>query len=163
MKRYLLYMFLGLMAACQSGGDHKTLSGIAKLPSFKILSVDSTCCFSSDNFQMGQPTVLLYFDPDCEHCQQETRSILANMDKLKGARICLVTNGEASELKKFSEVFRLDSVKNVLIGKDYNYSFYRAFLPPTVPYMAIYNGRKDLVKVYSGETDIHFIIDATRE
>lgn len=163
MKQYLTYLFLYSAIACHFRTDNKKLSGILKMPSFKILSIDSATCINSDNIPFGSSTVFMYFDPTCEHCEREARAISRNITALKKAKIYLVSNDTSKEVNQFYIRNRLDTIMNVFVGKDYNFSFYRAFLPPTVPYMAIYNSKKKLVKLYKGETNIESIINATQD
>ena len=127
------------------------------------MSIDSCKCISTESFPLGKPYIFIYFDPDCEHCQQETKAILSHIDQLRNANLYWVTNGDPVDLKKFCQHFRIDTLENAMIGNDYEYSFYRAFLPPSTPYIAIYNSSKDLVKLYKGEPDVNTLIASIRD
>jgi hypothetical protein len=74
-----------------------------------------------------------------------------------------VTNGDDELLKRFGKFYHLDSMRNVVIGRDYEYSFYRAYLPPAVPFMAIYNEKRNLVKIYKGEIDFRSVVAAVQD
>jgi hypothetical protein len=158
MKGVFIFIFCCLLMACRFQGKGKKLSGIMKLPVFTIMSIDSSACMSSNNIPTGRPIILMYFNPDCDHCQQETRELLAHIGQLRETSIYLVTNGDTEALIKYCQNFRLDTVKNLIIGKDYQYSFFRAYLPPVVPFIAIYNSRKELVKIYNGEIEMYRVI-----
>ena len=163
MRLNLSYLFLWSLLGCHLGTGNNRFERISKLPSFKILSINSNTCINSESIHTGQPTVFIYFDPTCEHCQHETEGIIANILNLKQARIYLIANDTSNTVDSFYATNRLDTIKNIFVGKDYNYSFYRVFLPQAVPYIAIYNAKNKLVKLYSGEANIKYIIDATRD
>ena len=164
MNKAILYIILIFSLSCHlqsSNGD--TLSSIKKLLAFKILSIDSSLCLDSGNIGQGHPIVFIYFSPDCNHCQNETKEILDHVSQLKHTKIYWVTNDPTDATKEFYSYFRFDTVKNMFVCKDYNYSFYRAYLPPDVPYIAIYNSKNKLVKVYRGETNIQSIISSVQD
>lgn len=162
MKWIIPLIFLSLLVSCHTRPNQKKLSSIMKLPAFRVISIDSCKCINTEYIATGSPSIFIYFDPDCEHCQRETKSILAHIDQLRKANLYWITNGDLTELKQFCQNFRLDTFKNVMIGRDYEYTFYRAFLPPSTPYIAIYNSHKSLVRLYKGEPDLNSIVAAIR-
>jgi hypothetical protein len=64
---------------------------------------------------------------------------------------------------KFCQLYNLTSIKNITVAKDKMFTFYKAFLPAGVPYIAIYNSKKELSRIYQGHTNINSIIQNTRE
>jgi len=164
-KHSIIGIFLLLLASltsCHHATENKALAGIKKLPRFKILSIDSATCLSSENIPAGKASVFFYFDPECEHCQKETDSIIKNKEKLKNVQFYFLSNSTAREVSNFYNYYGLASLKNVFVGMDYEYSFFNVFLPPSIPYMAIYNSDKRLSKVYYGAADIASLIAYTR-
>jgi len=163
MRNIMVYLFALSLAACHFRVDRKQLSHIRQLPGFRIISVDSTQCINTENIANGHPTIFFYFDPDCTHCQRLTKELLQHITQLRDTKLYWVTNGDEELLKRFYKFYHLDTMRNIMVGKDYEYSFYRTYLPPAVPYMAIYNDRKNLVKIYKGEIDVNSIVEAVRE
>jgi hypothetical protein len=152
-----------LILAYHFRAEQKQLATIATMGSFRVISVDSCTCVDTRNIPAGKPTLFMYFDPDCDHCQRETKELLANIGLLHNIRIYLVTNADNAHLRAFCKTFHTDKVPNLMVGQDYEYSFFRAYLPPTVPYLVVYNSRKDLVRLFRGETDVRYIIKATEK
>lgn len=163
MKLNIWFIPIVFLSACHFRSDQQYLAKISRLPAFQIISIDSCHFIDTKSLQSGAPMIFLYFDPDCEHCQKETKTIISHKEYLQGVRIFLVTNADEMSVKTFCKELRPDTVANVMVGKDYQYSFYRSFLPSTVPFMAIYNKRKKLAKLYIGETNINSVIEATKE
>ena len=86
--------------------------------------------------------------------------IVRHQDAFKNARIYMLTNESPEEAKKFCTAYHLDKIHNIVVGTDYEYSFYRLFLPPTLPFLAIYDSKRQLRRIYRGETDIPVIVNS---
>ncbi len=50
-----------------------------KLPDFKLLLLDSVATLSTGEIPSGNPVVLLFISPNCEHCQKETEKLLTKI------------------------------------------------------------------------------------
>jgi hypothetical protein len=161
-----LSLLLLLMAgpACHQGlgKENKALKGIKNLPHFTLLSLDSSHILKSEEIPAGRPCVFFYFDPTCEHCQKETEGIVSHRQELKNVRFYFLSAASRKDIDSFYTSYHLDEQPNVFVGMDYQFSFFNAFLPSTIPYMAVYNDRRVLAKVYNGEADIHSLIDLIR-
>jgi len=158
MKRYFAYMSIILLSGCYWHSNDKNLEAISVLPKFDFMSIDSSRKLSSTSLSHNLPIIVLYFSPDCEHCRRETKEILSHMDRLKNTTLCWISNGSIDDLQSFYSQFRLDTLRNAVVGQDYQYSFYRTFLPSDVPYIVIYNNVNQLIKIYKGEVPIYNIL-----
>src|SRR4051794_9684974 len=61
------------------------------IPSFSIQQPDSSW-FRKANLQSKKPTLILYFSPDCGHCQLETEEVLSKMKELNNLQIVMITS-----------------------------------------------------------------------
>jgi len=160
MKKAIIIISI-LLAGCRS--NQKKLSGIRNLPAFKIISLDSTKLISTGELQIKTTALFFYFNPDCEHCQKQTKDLLKYSQELQNTHIYMLTEDTSEYTKSFYEHYRLDTAKNFSFGRDFSYSFYNAFLPPSSPYMAIYDKNKKLRKIYREATSIESIINTCKE
>lgn len=142
--------------------DEKTMR-IESLPFFRISSEDSSVSLCTDQIYKGSPLVFIYFSTDCEHCQKQLKVITESFDKLGKARFFFITNDSFDELKTFCKTNSLKTSGRLFIGKDYDYSFYRRFLPPSVPFIAVYNRQKRLVRIYREGVGIQSLISSVQE
>ena len=55
----------------------------------------------------GKPTVLIFFGPDCEHCQSEARELREQGASLSGARVVMLSAAPISALKTFVQTYQL--------------------------------------------------------
>jgi len=159
--RYIAFFILfGSLLSCHSNRQKESIAKISSLPSFQMLLMDSITLFDPGQVPEGKPIVVMYFRPNCPHCQEETKTFVKNIEDLKTVRIYMLAGADFKDLKEFYQSYHLDQYQNITVGKDYEHSFARVFRPKAVPYMAIYNTKKNLVRVYYGEVKIHALLDA---
>jgi hypothetical protein len=159
---FLLLIWAGPSCHQGSGKENKALKGIKELPHFTLLSLDSSHILKSEEIPAGRPCVFFYFDPTCEHCQKQTESIISHRQEFQNVRFYFLSVASQKEIDSFYRYYHLDEQPNIFVGIDYQFSFYNAFLPSTIPYMAVYNDKRALAKVYNGAADIHSFIDLIR-
>jgi hypothetical protein len=140
----IIVVFLAIVS-CKS--NQKTGETI---PSFEILLTDSSTRFNSNELKDGSPIAILYFSPDCEHCQEETKGIIQHMESLKDVRFLFVTNEPFDEMKAFSEIFELKKYSNIVVGRDEQFFMIRHFKGIFPPYMIVYNKKRHQIATLSG-------------
>lgn len=150
MKRKLFYIFIFFGAACSF---YK-----ADMPSFNLLLIDSTTIFNTRDIPKGKPSVLLFFDPDCEHCQEETTDLLKNMDSLSNINFYFISINQMDRLKVFNGYYQLSRYPNITVGKDYSFFFLGHFKDVYPPYSIVYDRHKRLRAVFKGEATAKQII-----
>ncbi len=122
-----------------------------KLPAFNLLLQDSATIFNTYNIPEGKPTLLVFFSPDCEHCELTIKALLGRLDSLKDVQLYLFTPMDLSMLKPFSAKLNLKAYKNIrVVGKDYQYFFPMFYGAKYVPYLVVYDRRKKFVKMWEG-------------
>jgi len=159
MKYIILLAVLSLSVSCKSNNNNDYQKEVAQLPSFDFILIDSTQT-SSEKLPAGSPIILVYFNTDCAHCHDETKAVLQNMEALKKVQFVFLTAMPYPELKQFSDDYNLKGYSNIMVGRDYHYSFAKTFRPRMVPFVAIYNKNKELIRIYNGDGDIKKIIEA---
>lgn len=66
------------------------------------------------------PTLVLLFNSECSHCENQINNILKNIDLFKNIKLVFISCEEVSEIKKISEKFKLYSnEKIILLNADY--------------------------------------------
>src|SRR5438034_207081 len=109
MKRFML-LLIGLIvsvgAMAQRGKVDKDTAPYLKyrtMPAIQILLQDSTTIFNTYSIPKGTPTVLVFFSPDCEHCQKMIGEIVEKMDSMRQANFIFLTPMPLSLLRPFSQ------------------------------------------------------------
>ena len=154
MKKILLFLSLIIAAGCtqaQTGAPVKP--NIASIPSFRILNQDSVY-ITNANLKKGKPVMIIYFSPDCSHCQHMMYEMKPYMKKFSNVQVVMVTFTQTSSgymklLKEFRRDYDLASYPNFIVGTEYpDYKVQRYYQVATTPYIAIYDHKGKLVKAF---------------
>ena len=159
MKNGILICFFLLLAATVTAQSNKApvvdepaYKKDAHIPAFNILLPDSSW-FTKENLSPKYDyTIIIYFSPDCGHCQHSAKEIAQKMDSLKNAFFVFVAYKPLDEISGFASYYGLDKFPNVRLGRDPKYfipSFYRV---TRTPFVVVYNKKGLLEKVYDPET-----------
>ena len=122
----------------------------SEIPSFNILLIDSTSIFNTKDIPIGKASILIFFSPDCEHCQQETSDILRKMDSLKSVQFYFVSIDAMDRMRVFNEYYKINKYPNITIGRDYTYFFPGYFKDVSPPYSVVYDKYKRMRAVFKG-------------
>jgi len=129
------------------------------LPDFNLLLLDSTTIFKTSQIPEGKAFVMVYFSPDCDHCQRVIKDLLKNMGKANDTKFYFFTSNRFNELKEFNKEYKLTSFKNVVVGRDYELFMIRNFKDAMPPYLTIYDKYKERRAIFAGEYPASKIID----
>jgi thioredoxin-related protein len=123
-----------------------------KIPAFNIMLPDSTW-FTKDQLPMSKYdyTIIVYFSPDCGHCQHEATEIVKHMDSLKNAFFVFVAYKPLEDIKGFASYYKLDQFANVRVGRDPQYFVPSFFRVTRTPFVVLYNKQGQLEKVFDPE------------
>jgi thioredoxin-related protein len=138
-----------ILAAGYSQAQNKL--NIENIPPFHILKTDSTW-FTPANLKKNKPVMIIYFSPDCSHCQHLMYEMKPKMKQFGNTQIVMVTFMEPSMLiavKNFYRDFDLAKYPNVTVGTEgHTYVVQRYYQVKTTPYIAIYDSKGKLVKAF---------------
>jgi peroxiredoxin len=169
MKRFLKYLVgIVLLAIGCWLVTHTYQSYQAKKETENRIQTLQHCCFESlsggqicvDEFDPRKPTVIIYFHPECEHCQYEASEIGMQAEQFEKANMILITPDDSTKrVETFAVKYNLWEVDNLTILIDRNNQFKNHFGTSVFPSVFIYGLDKKLLKMYKGETKIEAIIN----
>ena len=114
-----------------------------------------------DGFNPEQPTVIIYFHPECEHCQYEASEIGRQPERFGKVNMIMITPDDSTKrVEAFAIKYRLWEVDNLVISFDRKNQFKNQFGVSAIPSVFIYGSNKKLLKMYKGETKIDAIINS---
>ncbi len=135
---------------------------IEQAPVFKIIRVPDSTVFESIQLKKNKPFVLMFFSPDCEHCQKETKELLAYKQELKGLQIIMVSPLSFDLIKNFYQDYGLASMQDVVVGQDANYALGSRYQLRTYPSIFVYDTKGKLAKAFVGNAGVPAILDAVK-
>jgi len=135
------------------------------LPAFKLLELDSSTVFNTYDIPEGKPTILMLFSPDCDHCKHLTEKLTAGMDSLKDVQIYMMTPvSSMTELRDFYAKYHLADYKNIkIVGRDVDFFFFTFYGAHFVPYLALYDKHKKLIKSLDSNITVKELYELTRD
>ncbi|MCB9231737.1 MAG: hypothetical protein H6581_08740 [Bacteroidia bacterium] len=164
-KLSLLALALLLMIApAVNGQAHETPKAVtvegdmAPLPAFAFANLDGTQ-LTPEALPQNMPVIFFYFDPDCEHCQQEAKWVAEAIgpgekgDKFTGISLVWVSWGEMDAIQNFKDTF-FAGVKhdNLIFCKDTEYMIDEYFGYSEVPSIYVYNNKWLRTASFKNET-----------
>lgn len=144
-----LLFFISLTAFAQTG----------KVPPFKMMQTNGKV-FRAQDLPMGKPIVIIYFSPECDHCEKLMKDLLKHEARFKKASIVLITHLPADRVAKFVQQYNLNKHPNIYVGTEGNTFFVRNYYKiEQMPFIALHNKNGDLVKSYRKEGPIAELVD----
>ena len=109
------------------------------IPPFKILQTNGKF-FQASELDKTKPVVLIYFAPDCPHCQVLMEGLFKNINTFKKTQVVLITFKPISELQLFERQFNIPAYPNVKTGTEGNTFFLRYYYNLSqTPFTAVFN------------------------
>jgi thiol-disulfide isomerase/thioredoxin len=152
MKNCLIILFF--IGLCKTGvaqtDSTKLYYQYNKVPAFTITTLPDSGKFTQQDLVKVKPTLIIFFSPDCEHCQKETQQLTANMGLLKGAKILMVSAMEHSFNKKFYTDYTIAKYPNIILGREPTMQMGTYFKVHTLPTAFLYTTKGEFVQAFKG-------------
>lgn len=159
----LIFSFCVFQAGAQTNSIEAAYKRFPTLPPIQLLLGDSTTKFSKDDISKKKPVLVMLFSPECSHCQHTAEEMLKKKDEIKDIQIVMATMLGLTEMNEFVEKYKLNTLKNVVVGKDIYY-----LLPPfydikNLPFMAFYTKKGNLISVFEGAMPLDKVLQIFKE
>jgi thiol-disulfide isomerase/thioredoxin len=161
MKKLLFLFIISLKLYSVHAQEADTIPPYQKdslhIPAFTVLKVDST--YTNDkSIPKDKPVVIIYFSPECGHCQITADEFSKKMKEMKDIYFVWVSYYPLPEVKEFAKKFNLQQFTNIIIARDENYAIPSYYRVKFTPFMALYNKEHHLVKTWDQGTDANTLI-----
>ncbi|HEK20095.1 TlpA family protein disulfide reductase [Mucilaginibacter sp.] len=135
----------------------------ATIAPFKILTTKDQNLTPAD-LPKNKPVVLIYFAPDCPHCQKLIRELKPDMDKLKKFEVVMITFTDIRMVKTFENDYGLDKYPNFILGTEgYTYTVQRYYQLKHTPFVAIYGKNGQLQQYFDKAPEGKDVIAALKK
>jgi thiol-disulfide isomerase/thioredoxin len=133
------------------------------VPPLKILKVDSATYFTKEDLSRKKPTIVMVFNPGCEHCKHETEEIIKNIDDFKNIQIVMSTPQSFTEMKGFYKEYKLNKYPNIIVGRDEHFTLPSFYMIHSLPFLAFYNKKQDLISVHEGSMTVPKMLEEIKK
>lgn len=151
MKKLLFFFSLIIAAGCTNAQSNNppAYTPPATIPPYHILTTDSV--FETPaNLKSNKAVMIIYFSPDCSHCQHLMYEMKPKMADFKNVQVVMITFAEPLKASQiFYRDFDLKKYPNFKVGTEgYTYVVQKFYQVRTTPYIALYDKNHKMVKYY---------------
>lgn len=145
MKRLLFALSLIIVAGCTKAQTF--------IPNYKILKTDSTYTTAAA-LKKNKPVMIVYFAPDCGHCQHLAGEMKPKLAQFKNTQIVFITFTRTeypylNMIRDFVKTYGFDKYPNITTGTEYpTYKVQQFYKIKNTPFIAIYDHTGTLLKSY---------------
>jgi thiol-disulfide isomerase/thioredoxin len=148
--KQLAILFIAIAAFGAAKAQNDTLppyKQVPVVPAFTIQLTDSSW-FGKKDLPQKTPVVIIYFNPECGHCQHEAEELSKSMDKFRKVFFVMAAYQDMDKIKEFAVTYGLDSFPNIKFGRDTKYFLPVFYQVKMTPFSAVYDKKGNLVKVF---------------
>lgn len=156
MKKFLLatMVVLSLFACKKNSEQPVTVKKVNDLP-LMPLTIKGQPQKSAK--ELTGNTILIFYQPDCDHCQREAKEISDRVDQFKGYNIYFTTTENFEAINRFATDYNLADKPNVFFAQTSLDAILGTVGSISAPSLFIYQDQK-LVKHLDGETPVDEIL-----
>lgn len=156
----LFIIFIGITAFSQVDSTDPVYRRFPTIPEFIVVKAPDSTAFSRENLKKKKPVVFMIFSPECEHCQHETKALIADINKFKNAQILMITWLPYEEMIQFYKDYKIADYPEITMARDDKFFFPSYFRVRNFPSIYVYNKKGSLVKNFEGSVKIDSIAAA---
>lgn len=128
------------------------------LPVFQM-KLSNGKIFSSSEVSNKKPLVIIYFAPDCEHCQILMDGLFKRIAEFKNAEILMVTFESDASVAGFVGKYQTSKYPNIKVGTEIPVFFFRMYYQLAhTPFTALFDKNHKLVISYKDYTPLDDLI-----
>jgi len=160
MKKICLFFSLIVAFGCSNAQNNPPSKAQTGMPPYHILTTDSVYTTPAD-LKKNMPVMIIYFSPDCSHCQHLMYELKPKMNDLKHVQVVMVTFAEPLKASQvFYRDFDLKKYPNFTVGTEgYTYVVQKYYDVHTTPYIALYDKNHKLVKAWDKAPTVDELTD----
>jgi hypothetical protein len=124
------------------------------------MTLSNNKIFNSADLPRGKPLVLIYFDPDCDHCQKLVTELVKKMNSFKKAEIVLITFKPVTEVAAFEKKYTTGKYANMRVGTEGTLFYLRNYYKLIkMPFTALYDSKGNYNYSYRDEAPLDDLIN----
>ena len=129
------------------------------IPPFSITKIPDSSKFTKADLKKRKPLMIMIFSPDCDHCQRETKDLIANINLFKDEQILMVSHLDYPMIKKFYEDYQVADHPNITMGRDASYFLGTFFNIHNLPVIFLYDKKGNFKKAFEGSVSMKKIAE----
>lgn len=128
------------------------------LPAFKM-KLSNGKIFSSAEVSHKKPLIIIYFAPDCEHCQVLMNGLFKRINEFKNTEILMATFESDAAVARFVKQYQTSKYANIKVGTEIPVFFFRMYYQlQHTPFTALFDKNQKLIVSYKDYTPLEDLI-----
>jgi thiol-disulfide isomerase/thioredoxin len=161
MKRLIILLFAVVAGFACTQAQTQTIP--LTIPPYKILTTKDQNLTPADLVK-NKPVMIIYFAPDCPHCQKLINDMKPSMAKFKNIQVVMITFTDIRMVKTFENDYGLKAYPNFILGTEgYTYTVQRFYKLQHTPFVAIYGKNGQLVQSFEKQPEASDLLTAIKK
>ena len=159
MKQRLLPMLLTIVS-CLSLSVNAQMK---RIPPFRMIQADGNL-FKAEQLPLGKPVLLVYFSPECDHCEKLMQDFFKMSKDFQKASVAFITYVPVDKVAKFDKDYGVKKYTNIYSGTEGTTFFVRNYFKLTeMPFVALYKKNGDFVTSYTRDIALQVLAQKLRQ
>lgn len=130
---------------------------IKTIPKFDYQNINDGV-FTNDNLKKNTPTLFIYYNSECDFCNEEAKMIRQNIDKLSDFQICFISFEKPELIESFATKHQLSTYDNIDFLCDSKITFATTFDVKSMPCLVLYDKNQKLIEKIKGQIKVETIL-----
>lgn len=151
------FLFLGYSVINKIVYKNEVKKNIKTIPEFSYQNIKEGI-FTNQNLKAETPTIFIYFNTECEYCNEEAQMIHENLKTFENVQIIFISFENIKQIKNFAQNHQLINHDNVHFLHDSKNTFASTFDINSLPCLLLYDKKQNLIEKVKGQTKPEILI-----
>ncbi len=152
-----LFGYFGFQIYSKIQHKKEVAEHIKTIPNFNYQNINGGA-FTNKNLKKDTPTLFIYFNTECEFCNEEAQMIRVNIEKFKDFQLVFISFEKSDLIKAFATKYKLNNYVNITFLSDTKVSFATTFDVKSLPCLVLYDKKQRLIEKIKGQTKAETLI-----
>lgn len=149
--------FLIFQITSKINHKNEVAENIKTIPNFNFLNVNGGR-FTNENLIKNTPILFIYFNSECEFCNEEAEMIKENIEKVKNFQLVFISIEKPELIKSFAVKHKLNDYDKINFLSDTQVSFAPTFDVKSLPCLVLYDKDQNLIEKIKGQIKPEILI-----
>lgn len=149
--------FLGYQIVNKINYKKEVAASIKTIPNFTYHNLEGES-FSNKNLKTDTPTLFIYFNSECEYCNEETKMIQESVNKFAPHQLVFVSFEKPEKINSFAKKHKLLNYDNIHFVCDSKVTFTTTFDVQSLPCLVLYDKNQQLIEKIKGQTKVETLV-----
>ena len=150
-------VFFGYQIFAKIQYKKEVAQNIKNIPNFEYQNIKGGL-FTNINLKPNTPTVFVYFNTECEFCNEEAQMIQDNIQKFANCQLVFISFEKPEIIKDFANKYNLYNHDNIHFLSDSKATFATTFDVKSLPCLVLYDKNQQLIEKIKGQMKVSTLL-----